>query len=270
MKQSYIVIRSENRNKSIFPEPNDFRITEGTTFFGESGIKYIQGESCQFFYNIPNINGYNNVMLINTATMSYPVTVAQGFYDYTGLATALQAALIALGIGAWTVTWNTTTYRYVITGPVPFNFLPYPPLRRDLSAVMGFAYNGNLTAGPVSSQGADLAYTRNIYITSNNLNRHKKCQDQSSSNFNNLLFVIPVYPSEEFIRSNSVNTNNSYLLDPRNIFYEPHNMKAITWAGENIGDIDIQVYDDQEQLLFNPWGNQFSWSFRISLLAIYS
>jgi hypothetical protein len=266
MSSSYLVIRSEDRNKSFFPNPNDFRITSAQTFFGETGIYNVRPESVSFFYNIPNINATNNVILVDNGVMSFPVTVPESFYDYTDLATALAIALNALAIGVFTVTWNTTTYRYVITSTVPVTINQYPPLRRDLGAVMGFAYGLPLST-TITGQAADLAYTRNIYITSNTLNRHKSASDQTSSQQQNILCVIPVYPSEEFIRSNALNAKNDYLLNPRSIYYEPHNMKVIKWNTEAMGDIDIRVYDDYDQLLYNGWGSQFSWSFRISLIT---
>ncbi len=266
MSSAYVVIKSEDRNKSFYPNPNDFRITAAQTFFGETGLYNVQPESVSFFFNIPNINATNFTLLLNTGTMSFPVSVPESFYDYVDLAAALQVSLNLLGLGAFTVTWDTTLYRFVITSPVPISFVPYPPLKRDLAAVMGFAYNKPLLM-IVISQAADLAYTRNIYITSNTLNRHKSASDQTSGQQQNLLFVVPVYPSEEFMRSNADIGKNPYLLNPRNIFYEPHNMKTIVWNKESMGDIDIRVYDDYDQLLYNGWGDQFSWSFRISLIT---
>lgn len=263
---AYIVLKSEDRDKSLFPEPNNFSITSAKNYFGESGIYNIQGESVQFFYNIPNINATNNTLLLNTSSMSYPVTVPEGFYDYSTLASTLATALNALAIGTFTVTWSVTLYRYVVTSTIPVSFVKYPPLIRDLAAVMGLPYSLTL-ATTIIGQSADLAYTRNIYITSNTLNRHKHANDQASGQQQDILFIIPVYNNGEFVRSNSVDTTNDYLLNPRNIFYQPHNMKTITWNRENIGDIQIRVYDDYDQPLYNGWGSQFSWSFRMTMIS---
>lgn len=266
MNQSYLVIKSEDRDKILYPQPNDFSITSTTTFFGESGIKTIQGESVEFFYNIPNINARNNTLVISTATQSFPVTVPETFYDYAALATALTTQLNTLGIGVFLVTWNTATYRFNVTSPVPINFVKYPPLKRDLAAVMGFAYNKPLSV-TIIGQGADLSYTRNIFIVSHTLNRNKRASDQNSSQVTDILFVVPVYDSSSFERTNAVVANNPYMLNPLNIFYQPFNMKSIRWDQESIGDITIRVFDDQDELLYNPYGDQFSWSFRFSLLT---
>lgn len=266
MSQAYLVIKSEDRDKNLYPQPNDFAITSTTTFFGETGIKTLQGESVEFFYNIPNINARNNTLVITTSTMSYPVTVPESFYDYTALATALTTQLNTLGLGVFLVTWNTTTYRFNVSSPVPINFFQYPALRRDLAAVMGFAYDQPRSISIVS-QGADLAYTRNIFIVSNTLNRNKRSSDQNSSQVTDILFVVPVYASSSFERSNAVVANNPYMLNPLNIFYQPFNMKSIRWDQESIGDITIRLYDDQDELLYNPYGDQFSWSFRFTMIA---
>jgi len=271
MSNSDLIIRSANRNTLIYPDPGQFTITQSQTSFSESGIRRLGCESVQFFYNIPNINARNNVMVITTSSMSYLVTVPESFYDYNTLATALAVQLNTLGLGAFTVTWSTTLYRFVITAPVPINMFSYPGQRRDLSAVMGFSYNLPL-ATTITGQMADLTYTRNLYITSNALNRHKTMGDQASNFFNNILFVVPVYNSSEFQRSNSLTAEYGYLLDPHNIFYQPHNMKTINWNGDTIGDIDVAVYDDQEQILYNPYtspGNptQFGTSFRFTILG---
>ncbi len=267
----FLAIRSQNRIVSIFPDPANFTITQSQTNFSEAGIRKMRCTSVQFFYNIPNINARNNVMVITTSTQSFIVTVPETFYDYNALAAALAVQLNTLGLGLFTVVWNTTIYRFVITSTVPINMVPAPNLKRDLSAVMGFAYNLPRSM-LITAQMADLAYTRNLYITSSALNRHKRMNDQASNFFNNILYIVPVYPSEEFKRDNAVIDTHSYLLNPRNIYIEYFHPKQLNWNGDTIGDIDIQVYDDQEELLYNPYtspGNptQFGTTFTISLLA---
>src|SRR5579862_6728376 len=103
----FLIIRSQNRNVINYPDPGSFTITEAETNFRESNIKKFKATSVQFFYDIPNINARNNGMVITTATTSYPVTVPETFYDYNALATALAVQLNTLGLGAFTVTWNT-------------------------------------------------------------------------------------------------------------------------------------------------------------------
>ncbi len=267
----FLVIRAQNRNVQIFPDPANFRLTQSQTSFSEGSIRKFKCTSVQFFYNIPNINARNNTMVITTATQSFLVTVPETFYDYIALAAALAVQLNTLGLGLFTVVWNTTIYRFVITSPVPINMVPFPGQRRDLSAVMGFAYNLPRSM-IITAQMADLAYTRNLYITSSALNRHKKMNDQASNFFNNILFIVPVYPSEEFKRDNAVVDIYGYLLNPRNIYIEYFHPKQLNWNGDTIGDVDIQIYDDQEELLYNPYtspGNptQFGTTFTLSLLA---
>ena len=267
----FLVIRSKNRNVQIFPDPANFTLTQSQTSFAEAEIRKFKCTSVEFFYDIPNINARNNVMIITTAGMSYLVTVPETFYDYNALAAALAVQLNTLGLGLFTVVWNTTIYRFQITSPVSINMVPFPGQLRDLSAVMGFAYNLPRSTA-ITGQMADLAYTRNLYITSNALNRHKKMNDQASNFFNNILFIVPVYPSEEFKRDNASVHDSGYLLDPRNISIEYFHPKQLHWNKDTVGDIDIQVYDDQEELLYNPFqatGNptQFGTTFTLSLLA---
>jgi len=254
---SFFVFRARDRNLGTSPDPNNVVITPSSSYFSLNGIRSFVPHSFQMLYDIPNINARNNVMVIDDGTTSYPITITESYYDFTMLATAIQTRLNTLGLGAFTFVWDTTIYRFVMNSPIPIRFTHYPPQKRDLTNVVGFPYDGALAT--VNTGGyADLCYTRDIYVCSNVLNRNRKIIDQCSDPaINDLLMVVPIYEhSEEFQRNNSATTVPvQYLLNPRNVFYREDIAKVINYnINDSIPSVDIRLFDDQGDILYNPYG----------------
>lgn len=255
MSSSYLILRSKDRSDTNSPNPNSVIITPSTSYFSQSSINSFVPESFQMLYDIPNINARNNVMVLDDGTTSYPITVAESFYDFNTLAAAILVQLNLLGLGAFAFTWNTATYRFNMTSPVPIRFTKYPPQIKDLTAMVGFQHDTALSTSYIGGY-ADLCYTRDIYICSTALHRSKKVIDQcSDTRINDVLMIVTIYDSEEFKRSNALVATYDYLLNPRNVFHEPHNPKLIHYnINDSIPSIDIRLLDDQGEILYNPYG----------------
>lgn len=267
MSSSYLILRSLDRSTSTSPNPNNVIITPSVSYFSQSSINSFIPESFQMLYDIPNINARNNVMVVDDGGTSYPITITESFYTFDTLATAIQTQLNTLGLGAFTFVWDTTLYRFVINSPVPIRFTHFPSQRKDLTAMVGFPYDTAL-ASSYTGGYADLCYTRDIFVCSQAIHRSKKVIDQcSDSQINDVLMVVPVYPSEEFKRSNSkVPTAHDYLLNPRNIFYQPHQPKLIHYNEyDSLPSIDVRLLDDLGDILYNPYG-LIGNDWRVSLL----
>jgi len=264
---SFLVLRSRDRGLANSPNANDVRITPSNSYFSLTNIKTFVPHSFQMLYDIPNINQRNNVMVIDNGVMSFPITIIESYYDFTTLAAAIQTELNTLGLGAFTFTWNTVSYKFMMTSAVPVKFTRYPPQKRDLTAVVGMPYDTGLQTTYTGGY-ADLCYTRDIYVTSTSLNRNRKVIDQCSDPaINNLLMVVPVYPYEEFQRNNAATTGVvQYLLNPRNISYQERIAKIINYnINDSIPSVDITLIDDQGEILYNPYGiNGNDW--RLSVL----
>ena len=265
--KSYLVLRSDDRDKDQDPSPSEIYFTSQISYFSNTGISEVEGESFNMFYDIPNINERNNVLVLEVGASSFPVTVPEGSYNHISLGTALAVQLNTLGLGAFACAWVPITQKFELTCPVLASVAVYPPLKRDLAKVMGFTY-GLAPSLTIDGNSADLSYTRDIYVVSDTMHRNKRNDDQASSNLlNNILMIVPVYGSTIVDRSNSgVGTGKEYYLNPRNIFYQPHVTKKIAFnRDEAVSNINIRLYDDQGEQLYNPHGKD-SYRYRISML----
>ena len=250
--QSYFVLRSSDRNKSQNPLPNEIYFDGQAVGFTNSGIRTIEGESVNMFYDIPNINPRNNIIVIDNGVQSFPVEIPTGHYNYFSLAGSLSIVLNTLGLGLFSVSWDVPNNRFSIVAPIPIKITKYPLQRRDLGAVMGFVYDQPLSL-TVNGVASDLAYTRDIYIISDTMHRHKRNDDQSTSPFfSNILFVVPVYGNEQIRRINPADPNGTdYFITPRNIYYDPSWTKQIAFnPQEQLSFASITLLDDQGEKLY--------------------
>lgn len=264
--QGYLVLRSEDRDKTTDESPSNIYFTEKQNYFSNSGVNSLEGESFQMFYDVPNINERNNVLVVDDGGTSYPVIVPEGGYTYISLAGRLAIELNALGLGLWAVVWNLINQRFEITAPVPVKFTKYPLQKRDMGAIVGLEYETPLQLNFFGGS-ADLSYTRDIYIVCDSLHRHKREDDQfTNPRFNNVLMVVPVYGNEEIVRANGADgTQKGTFLNPRSIYYQPSWPKKINFNPmEAISNIRIQLFDDQGELLYNPYGKE-SYRYRMTL-----
>ena len=88
--QSYLVLRSEDRDKEQDPSPSEIFFTSQISYFSNTGISSLEGESFNMFFDIPNINERNNVLVIDDGGTSYPVTLPEAPYNYDQLGPALS------------------------------------------------------------------------------------------------------------------------------------------------------------------------------------
>jgi len=263
--QAYMIIKSEDRDKSLFPSPANLSITPSQNLFVNTRVTSVEGESFEMLYDIPNINDRNNVIVFDDGATSYPITVPQNYYTYDQLGNEIQTQLNAV-IGAGHIFgWVAANSRYELTAaPAPLKVTKYPPQKRDLAGLIGFAYDQPLST-IILGGASDITYTRNIYITSNNVHRSKRAQDQSSDSFTtDVIMVVPVYgENEEFKRLNRFATPYDTLLNPRHVYHQPTLRKQIAFnVNESISTIDILLLDDQGEELYNPHSDNPDWSYR--------
>ena len=233
-------------------------INSNISYFSNSSVRSIEGESFEAFYDIPNINERNNVLLLDDGATSYPVTVAEGTYDYNDLATALEASLNLLGIGVFTVDWDTVNKnKFTIGCPVALKVTNYEIQRRDLGELMGFTKDLPLSLTLLGSC-PDLTYTRNIYVTSDSLHNRKRIDDQTSTPLlNNLMMVVPVHWNEYY---------NVAELSPRNIYHQPNIPKKINFDDTTtISNVDIRLFDDQGEIMYVPKDSPHCLRWRLTL-----
>lgn len=269
--QSYIIIRSEDRDKVNYPSPARFTITPNEHAFANNGIKSIEGESFQMLYMIPNINERNNIMVFDDGATSYPITVPEAYYTYPDLGDEIQTQINAV-IGAGHIfRWDPVLLKFTLQAPAPLRVTKYPGQKRDLAAVIGFPYDQPLSVSIIGGF-ADINYTRDIYVTTNRLHRNKRTQDQASEGvITDVLMIVPLYTDADYWDIfNRKTTPYDTLLKPRNLFHMPTLRKEVNFnADQSISNIDILLLDDQGEELYNPYSDNpdFSYQFRLTVMA---
>jgi len=269
--QAYFIIRSEDRNKGLYPSPARFTITPNEHSFVSSGIRSLEGESFQMFYNIPNINERNNIIVFDDGSTSYPITVPEAFYTYVDLGEEIKAQMNSIIGAGHDFKWDPVLLKYTLQAPAPLRVTKFPGQRRDLAGVVGFAYDQALSVSIVGGC-ADLNYTRDIYVTTNRLHRNKRAQDQASEGIiSDVLMVVPLYSESDYWDIfNRKTTPYDTLLKPRNLFHMPTLRKLVHFNDdESISNIDILLLDDQGEELYNPFSDNpdFSYKFRLTINA---
>lgn len=268
---AYLVIRSEDRDKSIYRSPARFTIDPRQNAFSLSNIKSLEGESFQMFYSIPNINKRNNFMILDDGATSYPIVISEAYHTYATLAAAINTEINTVIGGGHSFTWNVSTSRFELISPAPLKVTKYGGQKRDLAAVIGFAYDQPLSTVIIGGC-ADLNYTRDIYVIANRLHRNKMVQDYASDGiFTDILMVVPVFDESDYwnIQNRQVSSYDD-LLKPRNLFHMPTLRKLVNFnADESISNIDVLLLDDQGEELYNPFSDNpdFSYKFRLTVIA---
>jgi len=112
-----------------------------------AGIKVIEAE-------IPNVFdavGSNNNTLIYVASGTpYTITIATGNYTGADLATALQTQIAGISAG-FTVTYNTTTWRFTFTQALAINWGLTFSSKYTLYSVLGFRITSYTASGAAST-----------------------------------------------------------------------------------------------------------------------
>jgi hypothetical protein len=104
------------------------------TIANVAGIKVIEAEIPNIFDAIgPN----NNTFIFNDNAINYTITIATGNYTGADLATALQTAMAAIRPG-FTVTYNSTTWRFTFTQPAAVSWGLTFSTKYTLYSVLGF------------------------------------------------------------------------------------------------------------------------------------
>lgn len=199
-----------------------------------SGSRLVGVSAYKFNMNITNINDNNNIGVIVTGTMSYPVSIASISYDLSQLAIAVQTALNALSIGTFSVFYDNSINKYVITSSISFKIITNPINGgyRDFFDMMGFKKNTLFSLSYSSEYNVNINYTDCVYLVSNELNRSKNKKEYNSNRLINHLVCIY---SADFGTSQRIENIRYINIEPLG----------------SIDIIDISIYDDQGRLLIN-------------------
>lgn len=191
----------------------------------------------------------NNVYLINSYTNRIPVdvgsgtvyaTLVQGNYTANALATEMASKLTALGVGTFTVSYSSTTNKFSFVGPVPW-YLEWgqSETNQSLWQMLGFEkIQYDMSSPPytiVSPQQIRLTPIKWIDFCSMNLARVLKNQGGLQGSAFYRLYV------------------NDYQYGQEIAFYEHYRRMFDVIKNNTLGEIDIEMRDDQGRpTIFEP------------------
>jgi len=191
--------------------------------------------------SVYNVNSNNNILTVTDGTGTYNITVAINNYIlFDDLKTALQTAFGA----NYTVTVNATSNKYTISKNDLTNFsFKSGSITNALIQMMGFDRTLMTGANSYTSDLlSNLNYTRYIDICSQRLSQNRQPSQTSSMTRGDILLRINVSDV-------SYGTN----VTTQNVVLPKYKLCSHGNISENIGIIDIQIYDE--------WGQPFNMGF---------
>ena len=228
-----------------------------------AGMKIVSAE-IPFVFD--TVTPGNNTFIFTVNGVQTTITIPVGTYTGTSLATQLQTLLAAVS-PSFTVTWSSTTLRFIFTfagGPVvwgfifnsrstPYSLLGFLPVSTTTqtgngsmssptaasptgpyylyvnSRALGSLINFNLPDGAVSGSGPELA------------------RIPVSVNYGELIQYTDPDPEKyfDFFIGNQFNTFDFYLTLGTDQFQKPLDMKGVSWSLK----LGLLVYRDASQNL---------------------
>ena len=259
--------------------PYTFSITKNESLLN-GFFKRIALTEIVFPYYIPNINSKTDTILLSDTGGAYTaLTIAsQGFYSPADLATALEVALVAAGIGTATVSYKNGVFSFTSGNPaVTLSFargnfggsgarLDEFQLY-DLLNLSGPGVNGATVAAVSLVSGVTRCrYTEYIDIVSSQLTYNQDLKDGSSDPIVRDMIariyiedetspIIPVYKTvapEGAVMTQDVAIPGTYPFTIYRKFTMP---KQIRWDDTApLGNLTFEVYDDKGQILSSHLG----------------
>ena len=288
-----LTIDSEDRYKdytqarSLSTSPYDFSISKSESLMPGFMTRVGVSEIC-FPWTVPNINTKTSQIIYTYAinggaSVNTTITLAQGFYTPSQLATALQVAIraVAGSPATATVAYGTTdtspanqpcfTYASgsptddIAFSPLPYNSAAYPysSQSKQLFDVLGFI-DGLNTQPQISSHGFyTLAQSiRYVDIVCNQLTNSQAQKDQTSQTVARDMLCRLYIGSASGVQSTVAPTDPTFCPPgcAATVLYRNYAMpKQIQWIpNQNIpGFLQFQVYDDTGDLLDNSLATTF-------------
>ena len=179
IKKHTIMIDSRDRNRTIHPNPNEYKYQFNVPYRNIVAIKVIQTSIPRSEYNVNSTN--NLIYFYDSASSSgepTQATIAEGQYTTSTISAAVKTAMDAAGLASYTVAIDSTTQRMTITSDLSggasgfiIDFLagtiPHPSgggsetsIYRDNSAGPWLGYAPVVTS---SLAGQEASYPINLY-----------------------------------------------------------------------------------------------------------
>lgn len=183
-------------------------------------------DNCQFPYSFYNINEYNNVLFYVFSGTTYSIIIDPGNYNENTLAKQMTSQFL-LNNHIFTISFSKITGKMTFLSTLNFSFIP-----SVIFPVLGFKLNTSYLSNIfilVSEFPMSILGTRKLKICSDRLSLNNL---DSFSKSQNIIQFIPV---------NCVPFGM--------IFYNNTNDKHCTLRSTAIDEIDIKIYDDQNEFI---------------------
>lgn len=251
------------RNTDANANPYDFNLYAPTNFI-QGYFTRIAVSEVTFPFAIPNINDFTQNIAFNYSPnptgpyVRYEIQIEAGWYDFDGIAKALQDELNALAIDAFTVEYDqppaasAVDYGYVCTSADADSRFYFEPMylpgfenQKGLYQMMNWQFANAIRAGGAGfatneaySGQPTLLFTNYVDFVCNNLTAVQDVRDGSSSN----------RPRDAICRlylTDSLNSDPTLGSKPFNVFRQFTNPKLIKWENNlPVASLSFQVYND--------------------------
>lgn len=251
-------------------------------YFTRLGVTQIQ-----FHWNLPTIiTGYNDQLVVQVTAGAGvgvgAVTIPQGYYTPTALATALQGLLNAqptVGAATWTVTFSNLTGGFILSvagaGSL-FNIFNNPNLRgKRFLETAGLQYFTSPPAAVFNGNTPTMLPTRFVDICSSTLTKFQRVKDTTTLKNPTISNIIArIYPVAPNTRINingatALTDTNSPGSYPFTICIDYNNPKWIKWEPqEALSNFDLQLRDQNGNLLpFDTTNFSYGCEYQLTIVA---
>lgn len=219
-----VVVDSRLRNKTLFPNPNDYEIVLDDDI---NDVFMAQMIYIEMNCNMYLINKYCNTLVVNVGGINNQVVLDVGDYDNNSFVAELQSKLDAvLGAGAITISYTSKTDKYKFTSASPFT-LKFKDYKNSLALMLGFQDNNDYSAQGSGPFVLEADYRRNF-------------------NFNN--YVIMDIDQFDLLKSDDRDLNKSFALIPKtynafNLIDQPQYIKRFSPPIAKLSKMRIRLYD---------------------------
>lgn len=221
-----VIIDSRTRNKSLFPNPNDYEVQFDDDVYDVTKAQMIYMDMPFSSYLI---NSNFNTINIDLAGDDYTVTMPSGDYTLAEFNTDMQTALnTALGSNTVVLSYSSKTDKYTFTSASAFTF-QFTGKTNSLALLLGFRDDADYTAPLVSSSYVLTAPFRRNF------------------NFNN--YIIMDIDQFDLLRSSDSELNKTFAVIPKNYatlgFSDPSlsYVKRFSTPIPRMNKLRIRLYD---------------------------
>jgi hypothetical protein len=262
LEPQYVKIKPNNRGlftlSLAYQGPGDFPVIN--SIVNVRRVSRISPTAYRGYWNIPNVNPKNNVLVFRTGGVTYTITIPEGYYTVADLVTTTVALMNAAVGGPWVLTAtllpnSVNVYNFSLNLGNTLEFiggsaswsLPDAPLSEYL---LDFRRNGGLVNSFTCNPRA--VYTPYIDIASAVLTQDSKTGQVDLSQPANFIHrqhinnPLPNFISEEIINGVIINVSPFRMLS----------------------SIDISLTDSSGTYLYIPdWDYNFDFALEISAVV---